>query len=177
METQNADQTPPTGPQAPAKRGRRVVAVAAVGMAVVSLGIVGAIAAGSDGRGFGPHGFGGHGFGAFVLERRIDGALEAVDATAEQEKKIWAIVDATRADVRPSFREFRDARGQIVDALTAATVDRAAVEKLRAERVAAVEATSKKIAEAALQAAEVLTPEQRAKLADRFKDRGGHGPW
>ncbi|RXF74157.1 Spy/CpxP family protein refolding chaperone [Hansschlegelia zhihuaiae] len=175
METQNADQTPPTGAKAPARRGRRVAAAAAIGLGAVSLGIVAAIAAAPDDR-FGPHG-GLHGVGAFLLERRIDGALDAVDATAEQEKKIWAIVDATRADLRPRFREFRDARGQFVQALSAGTVDRAAVEKLRAERVAAVDATSKKIAEAAVEAAEVLTPEQRAKLADRLKDRGGHGPW
>ena len=31
--------------------------------------------------------------------------------------------------------------------------------------------------EARIDAAEVLTPEQRAKLAEHLKERGGHGRW
>lgn len=142
-------------------------------LAAVALGGIGAATAVSAGGGHGGGWFGrggGHPGGPFG-GHGIDRALEAVDATAEQEKRIWAIVDETRAELRPLAREFRDARGQAAALLTAGTIDRAAVETLRAERIAAIDAASKKLTAAVLDAADVLTPEQRATLAKRFEER------
>ncbi|MGI6245720.1 MAG: Spy/CpxP family protein refolding chaperone [Pseudochelatococcus sp.] len=154
---------------APRRRGW----IVAGGLAVLVLGGVGAATLASAAGG--PDGCfaraGGHRGGPFA-GRGIDRALEAVDATAEQEKRIWAIVDATRTELRPLAREFRDARGTVAELLGAGTVDRQAVETLRAERVAAIDTASKKLTEAVLDAAEVLTPEQRATLAKRFQERG-----
>ena len=99
----------------------------------------------------------------------------AIDATAEQEEKIWAIVDGVRGEVRPMMRGFRDSREQLVEILKAPTIDRAAVEKLRAERIAAVDQASQKVATALVDVAEVLTPEQRAKLALRIEEH--HSRW
>jgi Spy/CpxP family protein refolding chaperone len=124
----------------------------------------------AQGSGWGPGGgwgHGGHGFG----EGRLERMLGSVDATADQEKKIWAIVDGARGEIRPIMRDFRDTRGQLATLLSAPTIDRAAVEKLRAERVAAIDQASRKVTDAMVNAAEALTPEQRAKLADEFKQR------
>lgn len=71
------------------------------------------------------------------------------------------------------MREFRDARGEVMELMTAPTIDRAAAETLRAARIAAIDEASKKITAAALDAAEVLTPEQRAKLVEQMKERRG----
>jgi Spy/CpxP family protein refolding chaperone len=68
--------------------------------------------------------------------------------------------------------EFRDTRGQVAELLGAATIDRAAAETLRAERIARVDEASRKLTAAILDVAEVLTPEQRAEIVDHFRDRG-----
>ena len=60
----------------------------------------------------------------------------------------------------------------------APTIDKAAVEALRAKRIAEVDEASKKAVAAVIEAAEVLTPEQRAKLVEDMKDRHeGRGRW
>jgi Spy/CpxP family protein refolding chaperone len=115
-------------------------------------------------------GFGGPGFGRHHLERM----LEEVDATPEQEDKLEAIMDKLHDDVRPIMRGFRDTRDDVAKLLGAVTIDREAAEKLRAERVAAVDEASRKLTTALLDAAEVLTAEQRAELAEHFEDRGWH---
>jgi protein CpxP len=119
------------------------------------------------GMGFGP-GFGGH-----HLERM----LEEIDATPEQEDKLEAIMDKLHDDVRPIMRGFRDTRDDVAKLLGAATIDREAAEKLRAERVVAVDEASRKLTTALLDAAEVLTAEQRAELVEHFEDRGWHRRW
>jgi Spy/CpxP family protein refolding chaperone len=103
--------------------------------------------------------------------------LDQIDATPEQEDKLWEIIDNTRSELRPTFREFRETREQIAGILGAPTIDRAALEKLRSDRIATIDATSRKVTDALVQAAEVLTPEQRAKLVEHFKERDGHGRW
>ena len=59
--------------------------------------------------------------------------------------------------------------------LTQDKVDRAEIEKFRAEQLALADAFSKRVSQAIGEAAEILTPEQRRKLADRLPP-GGHGP-
>jgi periplasmic protein CpxP/Spy len=113
-------------------------------------------------------GFGGHGMGRILGE---------IDATDEQEKRLVAIMDQLQDDVRPIMRGFRDARGDVVKLLTAETVDREALEQLRAERVAALDDASRKATAALIEAAEVLTPEQRTELAKHFEGRGWRGRW
>lgn len=118
-------------------------------------------------------GFGGRGFGGPGMGRMLDD----IDATKEQEDKLEAIMDQLHDDVRPLMRGFRDTREDLAELLGAATIDREAVEKLRAERVAAVDEASRKVTAALLEAAEVLTPEQRAELIENFEDRGRRGRW
>lgn len=154
---------------------RRTKWIVAGGVAVLALAGIGV--AGAMGGGMGPHVMamgmkhGGPFAGGFGH------ALDTVDATAEQETRIWAIIDGARAEMRPVMREFRDTRTAVMDLMAAPTIDRAAAEKLRAERIAAIDAASKKVVAAALDAAEVLTPEQRAKLVEQMKERKGFGRW
>jgi periplasmic protein CpxP/Spy len=151
-----------------------IAAVAAIGFA--------AAASGEFGPGMGRFGMGGHmmhahmggmGFG----ERGMSHVLDEIDATPEQEEKLWAIVDAARSEMRPMFRDFRDTHEAVAQILAAPTIDRAAVEKLRSERVAAIDEASRKMTTALVEAAEVLTPEQRSKLVEHFKERRSHGRW
>jgi protein CpxP len=133
------------------------------GLALVAVAGTGAaIASGGWGHGGWRHG---GGFG----ENRFERMLDHVDATAEQEEKLWDIVDGMRDEVRPMMREFRDTREQLAALLAAPTIDRAAVETLRAGRIAAIDQASQKVSAALVEAAEVLTPEQRTKLAERLE--------
>jgi Spy/CpxP family protein refolding chaperone len=89
-----------------------------------------------------------------------------LDATAEQQAKLATIAKAAVADLRPLQEKARAARAQAVTLLTAPTVDRSAIERLRAENIGLAETASKRIAQALADAAEVLSPEQRRKVAD-----------
>lgn len=116
------------------------------------------------------------GMGARFAEHRFERLMDEIDASDEQQDKIWAIVDKTRSELRPVGREFRDSRGKVAELLSAPTIDKAAVEALRVERVAAIDAASKRAVAALVEAAEVLTPEQRAELAEEMKEHRG-GRW
>lgn len=165
------DHDPNEKPQPPKAKRRLSLTVGVALAAVIGLGAVVAVA---QGGGWG-HGWKGH-MGARFAEHRVGAMLDEIDATAEQETRIWAIIDRTRSELRPMHREFRQTREEVAALLGAPTIDRAAVEKLRAERIAAIDEASKKAVAAAVEAAEVLTPEQRTKLVEEMKERHG-GRW
>jgi periplasmic protein CpxP/Spy len=160
---------------------------AAIGglMAIAAIAAIG-LAGAASGE-FGPDGIGRFGMGGHMMhahmggmgfgERGMSHMLDEIDATPEQEEKLWAIIDAARGEMRPVFRDFRETHEAVAEIIAAPTIDRAAAEKLRSERIAAIDAASRKMTTALVEAAEVLTPEQRAKLVEHFKERRSHGRW
>jgi len=58
-----------------------------------------------------------------------------------------------------------------MELLSAPAIDRAAIERLRAEQIQGADAVSKRMAQAFADAAEVLTPDQRKKIAERMQKR------
>ena len=65
-----------------------------------------------------------------------------------------------------------------LDLLAAPVIDRRALEQLRATQMQVADARSRRMVQAMADAAEVLTPEQRVKVAERLKqrmDRRWHG--
>lgn len=171
MEKDRQDATVNTASSKGGKRNVKWIVAGGVAVLVLAgIGTVGAMCGGGRGHHMMEVGMkhGGHFAG-----RGIDQVLGSVDATSEQEERIWAIIDGARAELRPMLREFRDARGEVVELITAPTIDRAAAEALRVERIAAIDEASKKLTAAALDAAEVLTPEQRNTLVEQMKERRG----
>lgn len=171
MEQENHEANPATPERSSKSRSRWLIAG---GVAVVALAGIGAAGAMGGGEAMGRHVMeAGMKHGGHFAGRGLSRALDAVDATAEQEDRIWAIIDDTRAELRPVMREFRDTRETVMQLMAAPTIDRAAAETLRAERIAAIDEASKKVTAALLDAAEVLTPEQRAELAKHLGERKG----
>jgi periplasmic protein CpxP/Spy len=103
-----------------------------------------------------------------------------IDATAEQQDKLRAIVRDAVKDLLPVGEKIRAARATARELLTQQTIDRAAIEKFRADQIATHDAASKRLVAAVADAAEVLTPEQRRKISGMLPGRGprwGGGPW
>jgi len=102
-----------------------------------------------------------------LIEQRIDHVLTSVDATPDQQAKLHAIVEAAVKDLDPIRQQLAGTRKDMATLLGAPQVDRAAVEQLRGQRVAEMDQASKRMTEALLDAADVLTPDQRKTLADK----------
>jgi protein CpxP len=124
------------------------------------------------------HGGHGHRAGAMSPERvdaRIDRMAErllsSVDGTPEQKQKVSEIAKAAARDMRELRKQGGDLRRQGMALLNAPTIDRAAIESLRTQQMSVADALSKRMSTAFADAAEVLTPEQRAKLAERMQSR------
>lgn len=119
----------------------------------------------------GPGHFGGPGGprdGGALLHGR---ALQSIGATADQQTRIRDIMKAARDDVRKLHDGAGDLRAQGAQLMAAPTIDARAVETLRQKRQALHDAVSKRMTQAMVDAANVLTPEQRAKLAEQMGKR------
>lgn len=107
------------------------------------------------------------------IERMVKHFGVEVDATPEQRAKLAEIAKAAAKDLRPVREKAHDARKRAVELLAAPAIDRSAIERLRAEQIQAADAASKRLSQALVDTAEVLTPEQRKQLAERFERRRG----
>ena len=107
------------------------------------------------------------------VERMVKHFAVEVDATAEQKDKLTTIAQGTARDLAPLRDKVRRARQQGLDLMSSETVDRAAIENLRAEQMALMDATTRRLTQALADAADVLTVEQRRKLIEQVP-RFGH---
>ena len=178
---------PLSGTVLPPNRGRRTGWIVA---AVIAAGLTGAAASSalSHGFGFGPPGFGPGGWhGRFMggpldpkqIEDRADRAVRhiaiEIDATNEQQEKLRTVVRSAVKDILPMREKAHAARARARELLTQDKIDRAEIEKFRTEQAQLADAFSKRVAQAVGDAAEILTPEQRRKIADRLPPPGpGH---
>jgi Spy/CpxP family protein refolding chaperone len=100
----------------------------------------------------------------------VDRALKHVEASDDQRRQVEAIV-ARLHGLHRSLRAGRDeARAEALAILSADQVDRARLDALRVRQVQKLEAASRQIAAASADVADVLTPEQRRKLAEWLQD-------
>jgi periplasmic protein CpxP/Spy len=165
--------TPPTAstPTEPPRRRFFRRAAIATAIAGVAAGIGWKALAFGHGMGGWHHGgFMGAGLDPARLDEHLDRMLRhlyvEVDATDAQKQQLAPIVKAAARDLLPMRERMRDARAQALTLLSQPTIDRAALEVLRASQLQLVEQASRRLTQALADAADVLTPEQRKQLAE-----------
>ncbi len=107
----------------------------------------------------------------FFIQHRFGRVLSAVDATQEQRDRINAIVKDTVKDVMALRKDRAAQREKVLAMFTADSIDRSALEALRAEKLALGDIASKRIVRAIADVAEVLNPEQRRQIAAEWERR------
>jgi protein CpxP len=169
------------------RSGRRGMFLMVVLAVALLAGLTGSLLSTAFGQGNSWHQIGWRGgvFGGPLTPAQIDDRIDRatkhmaieLDATADQQAKVASIAKAAVGDLRPLREKAQAARGQAVALLTAPTIDRTAIERLRAEQVGLAETASKRIAQALADTAEVLNPEQRRKVADWMASGGPLARW
>jgi periplasmic protein CpxP/Spy len=111
------------------------------------------------------------------LDRMLKHFYVEIDATDAQRARLDPIVKQAAKDLLPMRERLHEARKQGLGLLTAPSVDRGALERLRADQIQAADAASQRLTQALADVADVLTPEQRKALAERLQRRRGwrHG--
>ena len=113
---------------------------------------------------------------AASVDQHLDRALKhlyvEIDATDEQKQRLEPIVKQAVKDLLPVREKAHAARKQAVELLAADSIDRGAIEALRAEHIVLAEQASKRFAQALADVAEVLTPAQRKQIAERMETFG-----
>lgn len=181
------DQHTNTAAGATASRSSRrwLLALAAVA-AIGASGVAGAgLAADALGgmHGMGKHGMGMHGMGMHggrghamdpaKMEQHLAKMIERIapDATSQQKARLTDIAKAAFTDLHPLHQQMRDGHKRAHALLMQAQVDRRALEVLRVEQMQRADALSKRMLQAMADAAEVLTPEQRARFNEHMQKR------
>jgi periplasmic protein CpxP/Spy len=117
---------------------------------------------------------GGEGFMAFRMHKILD-HVGASDAQKAQIKTIW---EGLRPQLKTLHQQHAGLRQQITQAMTAATIDPAAIEKLRQQSVGVMDKVSSVMTQGFVETARVLTPEQRkqaaAEIAKARENRRAH---
>ncbi len=179
------------------RRLRRPANIVQIGAAAVLAAIVGFGASQSQAQPMQPHGErgaqhaahhrmapgAGMGMPGLSIPERL---LDKVGASAEQKTRLREIAKAAGDDLRNQREAGQALHQQMLALMSAPQVDAAAAEALRQQQLARHDAVTKRALQAMLDAQAVLTPEQRAQIAQHMAARhkqmqergpghGGHG--
>jgi Spy/CpxP family protein refolding chaperone len=99
--------------------------------------------------------------------------LTKIGASETQKSQVDGILRGAFTNLKSARDSHHAAFGQFRELLFAPAIDRARIETLRAEQVKALEDVSKTLVTAFEDAAEVLTTEQRAALAQEIRRHHG----
>ena len=171
-DTTQTPQPSPSGEEKPRRRFLRHAALATV-IAGVTAGIgITALAEGGGHWRWQRGGFLGASLDPAMMDEHLDRMLKhlyvEIDATDAQKQQLAPIVKGAAQDLLPLRAKMHDARRQAVALLSQESIDRAAIETLRAGQLQLAEQASKRLAQALADVADVLTPDQRKQVAERI---------
>jgi protein CpxP len=129
------------------------------------------------------HGRGGHGWDGSAtademaehIEHRVKYVLSDIGTTDEQTAQIKSIIQAAAHDVHAMHNQHGATHQQLKEIFSAASVDRSRLEALRADHIRLADEASARVVAALADAADVLTPEQRAAAAQKIEKH--HRGW
>ena len=104
----------------------------------------------------------------------VEWTLSRIDASEQQRAQVKTVVQAAIEDLLQLREEHQSNRKAMVTALMEPSVDRAELDRIRSAELSLMDRGSQRIVSALADAAEVLTPEQRAKLAEMAGRWSGH---
>jgi periplasmic protein CpxP/Spy len=120
----------------------------------------------------GQHGAMAHHSGKGHLEH-MQAMLTKIGASEAQKAQIEGLMKPALADMKSARESHSAAFRQFHEAISAPSIDRARLEALRAEQVKSLDEASKRVVIAISDAAEVLSPDQRAALAKEIEKHHG----
>ena len=157
-------------PRQGSMRPMRLMAVGVLMAAVVGAAFS-AHAQGHHGPGMGGPGMMMFGGPPERVGRGVDQMLDGLNATDAQRSQIKQIALAAAADLKAKRDAGRGLHEKGLQIFSAPTVDAGAAEALRQQMSAQHDEASKRMLQAMLDVAKVLTPEQRVQLGERMKER------
>ena len=105
------------------------------------------------------------------VARAVDHLLDGLGATDAQRTQIKQIAQGAAVDLKAQRDTGRSLRDKGMQAFAAPTIDAAAAESVRLQIMAQQDQASKRVLAAMLDIGKVLTPEQRARIGERMKQR------
>lgn len=142
---------------------RRRVGLIALAASLVAVA-AGALAFAHSGGGHhGPMGEANH------LEH-MQAMLTKIGASDAQKQQIEGILKPAFEEMKAAHESHSAAFKQFHEAITAPSIDRARLETLRADQIRSLDEASKRLVTAISDAAEVLSPDQRAALAKQIEE-------
>ncbi|WP_424895050.1 Spy/CpxP family protein refolding chaperone [Tepidimonas sp. HKU79] len=111
-------------------------------------------------------------------ERMVEHWMRGLDLQPAQREQLQTLAQAARADMQPLRQEGRALREERQRLLAAPALDEAALEALRQRELAWHDRLTARMNRFMIDAAKVLTPEQRQRWAERMQQRaeGKHRP-
>lgn len=113
------------------------------------------------------HAGGPHAMSGMPMEAHLHAYLQEAlaDASPEQKASVTRILRDAHGDLAPLHEQLRQGHLRAHQLLTAPAIDRAALEELRVQQMQLMDQATRRMLAAVEDAAEVLTPAQRARLA------------
>ncbi|MEM7246442.1 MAG: Spy/CpxP family protein refolding chaperone [Acidobacteriota bacterium] len=99
-------------------------------------------------------------------DRMVGVVSTMVEATPAQEQELRALVEKGVGELMSLRPDREEHRARLHELLSSETVDREALEALRAEHVERLDEVSQRLVDLVAELAEVLTPEQRVRLIE-----------
>jgi len=148
---------------------RRRLAVAAIAAALLAI-VGGTLAYAHSGSGHhGPM----SGREAEDHLEHMQAMLTKIGASDAQKAQIEGLLKPAFEEMKAAHEAHSAAFEQFHEAITAPSIDRARIETLRTDQLKALDEASKRMVTAITDAAEVLSPDQRAALAEQIRKHHG----